>query len=144
MDNNMIKIDDLVRQRLLGGEEHERAGAWGRMNELLEKEMPRKRGIILWRRIFGGLAILALLGGLGLGGYELNSFVRNQNGGSNSDIADATLTASGSNHTGDAVKNVARPDMSNEQPAATSAAELNIFFFICIPFFSRLTLYEVY
>ncbi len=125
MDNNMINIDDLVRQRLLGGEEHERAGAWGRMNELLEKEMPRKRGIILWRRMFGGLAILALLGGLSLGGYELNSFVRNQNGNNNSGIADAAVPAVGSTSAADAAKPAASSENNTKQIAANSVVENN-------------------
>ncbi len=74
MDNNMVNIDDLVRQRLLGGEEKERAGAWLRMSELLEEEMPRRRGAFMWRRTFGALGVMALLGAIALGGYELNSY----------------------------------------------------------------------
>ncbi len=74
MDKNMVNIDDLVRQRLLGGEEKERAGAWLRMSELLEEEMPRRRGAFMWRRTFGALGVMALLGAIALGGYELNSY----------------------------------------------------------------------
>ncbi len=75
MDKNLINIDDLVRQRLTGGEERERPGAWLRMSELLEKEMPRVRPAgFIWRRMFGVLAVLALVGGVSIGGYELNAY----------------------------------------------------------------------
>jgi len=79
MDKNFVNVDDLVRQRLLGGEEREPAGAWVRMSELLEKEMPERPAGFGWRRMFGGLAVLLLLSGLGLGGYKMSSF-RSLNG----------------------------------------------------------------
>jgi hypothetical protein len=79
MDKNFINIDDLVRQRLTGGEEREPAGAWLRMSELLEKEMPKRPVGFAWRRLFGGMAVLALISVVGLGGYKMSSF-RNLNG----------------------------------------------------------------
>lgn len=70
MDNNMIRIDDLVRQHLAGGEEPERSGAWLNMRDLLDKEMPQAAGPN-WRRIFGYLSLLLLLGAGSVGGYKL-------------------------------------------------------------------------
>ncbi len=105
MDNNLINIDDLVRQRLGGGEERERSGAWLRMNELLEKEMPRVRPAgFIWRRLFGGTAILLLLSGLSLGGYELNAYRNHNNGNTNAPVAsviksEVTTTANNNQNT---------------------------------------------
>jgi len=91
-----VNIDDLVRQRMLGGEEKERAGAWLRMSELLEEEMPKERPVgLIWRRIFGGLAILLLISALSVGGYELNAF-SNRTAGSD---ALAVASSSKSIHT---------------------------------------------
>src|ERR1043165_1007295 len=70
MDNNMIHIDDLVRQRLRGGEEPERPGAWLSMRELLDKEMPVSAGYN-WRRIIGYFSALLLISTASLGGYRL-------------------------------------------------------------------------
>jgi hypothetical protein len=74
MDKNMIHIDELVRQRLMG-EEEERAGAWLRMKDLLDKNMPtgKRRGAIFgWRKIFGTAALIASIGAVSYGGYELS------------------------------------------------------------------------
>ena len=90
MDKNLVNIDDLVRQRLAGAEEKERAGAWARMSELLDEEMPRKRGIFFWRSRYGALGVLLLAGAIGLGGYELNS-LRNMNNGSTSSMVASAL-----------------------------------------------------
>ncbi len=78
MDNNFIKIDDLVRQHLEGAEEKERAGAWLKMRDLLDEEMPRKKrvGIIYWKRIFGLVAAASLIGTMAVGSYELSSVYR--------------------------------------------------------------------
>lgn len=71
MDKNMINIDDLVRQRLSGGEEEERAGAWLRMQELLDKEQPvRGAAYFSWKRIFSYAAGLVLLAAAGVAGYK--------------------------------------------------------------------------
>jgi hypothetical protein len=72
MDNKMINIDDLVRQRLGGGEEKELPGAWLRMRELLDKEEERKPAAFIWRRHVGVLAALILASSLSLGGYKLS------------------------------------------------------------------------
>jgi len=67
-----MNIDDLVRQRLGGGEEHEQAGSWGRMRDLLDKEMPQKKPAgIYWRRSLSAIALLLLVAGASVGGYEM-------------------------------------------------------------------------
>jgi hypothetical protein len=72
MDKNMISIDDLVRQRLGGGEENERAGAWLQMRDLLDKEMPQVRpAAIFWRRTLSAVALLLLLATAGIGSYKI-------------------------------------------------------------------------
>lgn len=78
MDKNFIRIDDLVRQHLEGAEEQERAGAWLKMRDLLDEEMPRKKrvGIIYWKRIFGLVAATSLIGTMAVGSYELSSVYR--------------------------------------------------------------------
>lgn len=80
MDKNFIKVDDLVRQRLGGGEERERSGAWLNMRDLLDKEMPqeeRRIGIFYWRRLFSVVAALSLVGTVAVGSYEFSNAFRN-------------------------------------------------------------------
>lgn len=63
MDNrNLINVDDLVRQRLGGGEEQELPGAWPRMLDLLEKEEKKRiLPFFFWRRgIYFAVALLLL------------------------------------------------------------------------------------
>lgn len=78
MDKNMIKIDDLLRQRLGDAEEQERPGAWLHMRDLLDKQMPVSGvpgGAFNWRRMFGYLGGLILLLAVSAGGYQvLHSF----------------------------------------------------------------------
>ncbi len=112
MDKNFIKIDDLVRRRLEGAEEKERPGSWLNMKELLDKEMPQVRpvGMLYWRRIFSAAAVVALLGGLGLGGYKLSSYVALNDG---ADHIAPVAKADPANHIANVVKN-------NENSAALS------------------------
>lgn len=80
MDKNFIRIDDLVRQHLEGAEENERGGAWLKMRDLLDKEMPQEKkriGIIYWRRLFGVVAAASLIGTLAVGGYEFSTAYKN-------------------------------------------------------------------
>lgn len=108
MDKNMISIDDLVRQRLSGGEEKERPGAWLQMKDLLDSNMPVNKVPAT-----GGMsktlryaAALLLLAGLGVGGYEMSTKFRNDEpakGGANgntelaatADHAKASVTKTG-------------------------------------------------
>ncbi|MBS1772289.1 MAG: hypothetical protein JST82_05475 [Bacteroidetes bacterium] len=74
MDNNMINIDDLVRQKLAGGEEKKRPGGWLLMKDLLDKEMPVAVAVgtaTNWRRIINAAAMIVVVGGLSIGGYKL-------------------------------------------------------------------------
>lgn len=80
MDKNFIRIDDLVRQHLEGAEEKERGGAWLKMRDLLDQEMPQEKkriGIIYWRRLFGVVAAASLIGTLAVGGYEFSTAYKN-------------------------------------------------------------------
>ncbi len=91
MDKNMISIDDLVRQRLSGGEEKERPGAWLQMKDLLDSNMPVNKVPATGGGMSKTLryaAALLLLAGLGVGGYEMSTRFRNDEpakGGANSD-----------------------------------------------------------
>lgn len=83
MDKNMINIDDLVKQRLSGGEEKERPGAWLQMRELLDKEMPAQApgSSFNWRRTFGFIAGFLVLASASIGGYKaVTSFRSSANG----------------------------------------------------------------
>ena len=73
MDKNMINIDDFVRQRLSGGEEKERAGAWLHMRDLLDDKMPLRpaAGGYNWRRMLTAATGLVLLASLTVGGYKM-------------------------------------------------------------------------
>jgi hypothetical protein len=73
MDKNMINIDDLFKQRLAGGEENERPGAWLQMRELLDKNMPVDKvpgTTFNWRRMFGYMAALLALTAVSVGSYQ--------------------------------------------------------------------------
>src|SRR4051812_18980776 len=72
MDKHMIHLDDLVRQRLGGGQEPERPGAWLSMRDLLDKEMPTAVASgSNRRRIIGYFTGLLLLATASVGGYSL-------------------------------------------------------------------------
>lgn len=80
MDKNMISIDDLVRQRLSGGEEKERPGAWLQMKDLLDSNMPVNKVPATGGGMSKTLryaAALLLLAGLVVGGYEMSTKFRN-------------------------------------------------------------------
>jgi hypothetical protein len=73
MDKNMIKIDDLVRQRLGGGEEEERPGAWLQMRDLLDQKLPAQNmpvGGYNWKRMLTAATGVVLLASLTVGGYK--------------------------------------------------------------------------
>lgn len=75
MDKDMIKIDDLLRQRLGDAEEQERPGAWLRMKDVLDQQMPAGKvpaAAVNWRRMFAYVAGLALLAALSVGGYQMS------------------------------------------------------------------------
>ena len=95
MDKNFINIDDLVRQRLGGGEENERAGAWLQMRDLLDKEMPQKRaGFIYWRRMFSAVAVLLLITSVSVGSYMFSRALSGNNAYANNNNNDLTPNVS--------------------------------------------------
>jgi hypothetical protein len=119
MDKNFVNVDDLVRQRLGGGEERERSGAWQNMRELLDKEMPQERpvGFFYWRRMLSALTVLLLVGAAGVGGYKAVTAV-------NGDNAQGTGIASVSNlpeHV--AAGNVAANNTGTNEQIATTATD---------------------
>ena len=118
MDNNFVNIDDLVRQRLGGGEEQERSGAWLHMRDLLDKEMPQERraGFIYWRRMLSAVAVLLLIATISVGGYELSES-RNGNKTDNTDVA---LTAAPARTTNAPVKN---NEVNNTQISSSGVAD---------------------
>ena len=122
MDKNFVEIDNLVRQRLGGGEQQEPNGAWHSMRELLDKEMPQAEPIggLYWRRIFGGVAMLLLAGAVGVGGYKLatssaGSDARNTDG--------AVATESAANVTSPSVGNSAKHAEAGDHSSVAGVAD---------------------
>jgi len=106
MDKNFINIDDLVRQRLGGGEESERAGAWLQMRDLLDKEMPQKKaGFIYWRRMFSAIAVLALISTMSVGGYMYATSIKGNNSNNNATTDNNDLITNASSNTNNASSN---------------------------------------
>lgn len=78
MDKNMINIDNLVQQRLGGGEEQERPGAWLRMKDLLDENMPTQKPVAFpWRRMMSYMAAILAVSALGIGGFKVLSNMHN-------------------------------------------------------------------
>lgn len=124
----MIHIDDLVRQRLSGGEERERSGAWANMRELLDQKMPTEAppGGFRWKRAFGLFGGLLLLATLTVGSYHVmtSTKFRGDSGNTgNSGIASAARKSGGSVST--LPKSIASSTpvvtANNSTPAAASA-----------------------
>lgn len=124
MDKNMIKIDDLLRQRLGDAEEQERPGAWLHMRDLLDQQMPVRGvpgGAFNWRRMFGYLGGLVLLLAVSAGGYQvLHSF------NSEAPLADnkaAGNTATPTTGLAGMASNTALPQQMQEAPATVEQTE---------------------
>ena len=100
MDKNMIHIDELVRSRLQGGEEKERAGGWMAMRDLLDKEMPEAVAATGNRRLYGLLLLLLIGTSLTVAGYQIA--IRN---GHNDAPGGTMLASAAGNYT--AVPNIA-------------------------------------
>lgn len=91
MDKNFVHIDDLFREGLRGAEEPEQAGAWLRMQELLDAQMPTgqlpvRGGGWPYRRY---LTILLVLLCTGSGAY----FIHHQWNQKSAAVADNSKTA---------------------------------------------------
>ncbi len=125
MDKNMISIDDLVRDRLSGGEQKERPGAWLQMKDLLDKEMPVSKVLPAAggngaNRALKYAAALLLLAGVSFGGYEMASKFKNNTtpATNNNNLNNATDThTTASNNT-----IVAKP--ASTAPAVTTTTEM--------------------
>jgi hypothetical protein len=122
MDKNMINIDDLLKQRLTGGEEKERPGAWLQMRDLLDKEMPVTGPLpgssMNWRRMFGYLSALVLISAVSVGGYQMATSNRPEykpNEGVAANLPATHIT--GSNAGTGAVPSAAKNTASAESPA---------------------------
>ena len=103
MDKNFVNIDDLVRQRLGGVEENERAGAWLQMRDLLDKEMPKSRpGFVYWRRMMSAIAVLVLVTAISVGGYM---FATSAKSNTNNDDLAANIPAPANDADNNAVTN---------------------------------------
>ena len=116
MDKNMVNIDELVRQRLSGGEEQARPDAWLQMRELLdENEKRRMVGGYNWRRMLTAATGLVLLASLTVGGYKMYTGYR-----ADSDVVASTGSNSSANGTPN-FRSGSSNDNHNENniPAAT-------------------------
>lgn len=104
MDSKFVHIDKLFKEGLSGGEEPEQGGAWSRMQELLDKDMPRGT-TPLARRSFKNrywMPALLLLLVTGAGGayyyYENSGTEAHANNSSGSSVSHNT-TANSTNNT---------------------------------------------
>jgi Outer membrane protein beta-barrel domain len=118
MDNNKINIDNLVRQRLEGGEEKEREGAWGNMSRLLDKEMPKRKPFDWLNRshAYIALGVLSVLSLGILGSYELRT---SKTTGISTATADNSTVATGK---------FTKPEQRGNIVASSSAGSANIAF----------------
>lgn len=123
MDNNMIKIDDLLRQRLDGAEEQERPAAWLHMRDLLDKQMPVGKVPatgINWRRMFGYVAGLAILAAVSVGGYEMSESFSTQKLADNTTGKGNAAPTATTGLAGSAINSL--PDTRTEAEAAQNPA----------------------
>ena len=117
MDNRFVNIDDLVRQRLGGGEEQERSGAWMRMQELLEKEERRKPfGMLYWKRAMSYVGVLLLLAAVSVGGYKMTTSLTGVAGSGN-----GTTPAANSNSRTEVTVNAGNTDNDNNNKTNVAA-----------------------
>lgn len=125
MDKNMIKIDDLLRQHLDGAEEQERAGAWGNMRDLLDKQMPVSKvpAGTNWRRMFAYVAGVVLLAAVSVGGYEmLESFNTDGNIAENSNNTPRNNAVPASGLAGTAINSLPDDRQDETEEAITAPA----------------------
>ncbi len=118
MDSNLINIDDLVKQRLSGGEERERSGSWQRMQALLEQEERKKPfGMIFWRRAMSTAGVVLVLALLTAGGYEVTTAFR---GNADAEIAGNNATPGQEAHNIASAVAATEKATSAVNPAATT------------------------
>ncbi len=119
MDKNFVNIDDLVRQRLGGVEEKQRAGAWLQMRDLLDKEMPQDKfaGMIFWQKSLTFVGLLLLATAIGLGSYELSA---SKNLNKNNVVATSNTFATNSN-----VNENIKSNLNSQSTVATNTKNVN-------------------
>ncbi len=124
MDNNFVNIDDLVRQRLGGGQEPERSGAWSRMEQLLDKEDRRKPLGLYWKRAMSYCGVAMLLAAVSVGGYEMTSAFRAQGDAAVNPAGNSSVTTSNNTDrvagSSSAVKNTIVSNTGNAVTAANT------------------------
>jgi len=128
MDKNMISIDDLVKQRLSGGEEKERTEAWLQMRELLDKEMPEQVSGpgFNWRRTLGFVAGFLILASASIGGYKaITSFRNTADKKSNSTTAIAMNGYTGKSSTSSNSSITSNTQAANAQKTAITGNTAN-------------------
>lgn len=81
MDNNMINIDELFRQRMGNAEEEQRPGSWLKMKELLDEQMPVREPVAgsNRRRMLFLTAGILLVSTLTVGSYQAYEAFRGNN-----------------------------------------------------------------
>lgn len=124
MDKNMISIDDLVRQRLSGGEEPENPASWTRMRALLDNEMPQKKrvaGYYNGRKMYALVAGLALLTAATVGGYHMMSTQFNYDADDNSGSRLSANVAVNNTTASSASASVATVNKVSEEAATAKA-----------------------
>ncbi len=114
MDKNFVHIDDLFKKGLSGVEEPERAGAWLRMQDLLDKEMPADTVIAGGKRPYGryltALLILLCVGG---SAYFINNQIQN------------TTTVAATGQPAEAPSGIIQPASPTASLPATAAQDLS-------------------
>lgn len=126
MDNNLISIDDLFRQRLGGKEEERNEQAWIHMKQLLEEKERKPLGFFFWRRAMSYTGAAILLASLVGGGYQVSQSLRGEKEGrtSNDDSHNAPSTIVSANTT---PSNTNSTENKNTTPATpNSVAHSNV------------------
>jgi len=119
MDNNLINIDELFKQRLGGGEERERDGAWLRMKELLDEDDRRRPAGFYWRRVFTYVGVAALLASVSFGSYKYTAY---RDGAGIASVATGTAANAASSASLRSAASPLKADAS-EQPAADGGVQ---------------------
>lgn len=126
MDNNLISIDDLFRQRLGGKEEERNEQAWIHMKQLLDEKERKPLGFFFWRRAMSYTGAAILLASLVGGGYQVSQSLRGDKEGrsSNEDAHNAASTIVSANTSSSNTNNT---ENNNNTPATpNSVAHSNV------------------
>ena len=129
MDKSFINIDDLVKQRLVGGEEESRSGAWSNMRDLLDKEMPKTvpGGAFNWRRMMSYTVAMLLIASASVGGYEMATAYKAHTPTANDVAASSAPTALVHNNTSAKLlaDNSVRTENATDNNTATNTSTSN-------------------